>query len=195
MVYIKKSLKYERIDTLEDEHLQTIWVKCGFKNSKPGFFCNGYREHKSNIGESLQHQYDKLSTFLNQWEDTINFGDPTEPNDVFILCDMNLDSFEYKWKSSSYRLHRLSQLVFRYCNANNLEQIVESVTRVQHNGVTNISSVSCLDHIYTNVKYKCSAAEVVCFGDIDHDMIGITRLSKKPQDSLTKNNFYGTSVK
>ena len=54
VVYIKKSLKYERIDTLEDEHLQTIWLKCGFKNSKPGFFCNGYRNHKSKIGDSLQ---------------------------------------------------------------------------------------------------------------------------------------------
>ena len=182
VVYIKKSLKYDRIDTLEDDHLQTIWLKCGFQNTKPAFFCNGYREHNSNIGGSLEHQYVKLSTFVNQWEEAIYFGSPDEPNDVFILCDMNLDSYQDKWKNSSYKLYKLSQLVLRSCNTNNSEQIVNSVTRVQHNSVANFTSISCLDHIYTNVKYKCSAPEVICFGDSDHDLIGITRLSKRPPE-------------
>ena len=38
VVYVKNSLNYERVHELEDEHLQTIWVKAGFQNSKSGFF-------------------------------------------------------------------------------------------------------------------------------------------------------------
>ena len=36
--------------------------------------------------------------------------------------------------------------------------------------------------MYSNVSYKCSSPEVVSFGDSDHDLIGFTRLSKKPPE-------------
>ena len=42
VVYVKNSLDYQRVEDLEDEHLQTIWIKCGFKISKHGYYCNGY---------------------------------------------------------------------------------------------------------------------------------------------------------
>ena len=182
VVYIKNTLHYERISSLEDEHLQTVWVKSGFKNTKPGFFCNGYREHKSNLGVGMQYQYDKLSTFLGQWEEALNFGHPSEQNDVFVLCDMNLDSYENKWKDQSYHLYHLSQLVHRFCNLSNMDQLVNGVTRSQYNSVTKKTTVSCLDHIYTNVRFKCSAPTIMSFGDSDHELIGFTRLSKQPQD-------------
>ena len=37
---------------------------------------------------------------------------------------------------------------------------------------------SCIDHIYTNAKYKCSDATVTPFGGSDHDIISYTRFSK-----------------
>ena len=92
VVYVKNSLDYQRVEDLEDEHLQTIWIKCGFKNSKHGYYCNGYREHKSNIGGSICNQKQKLDTFINRWEKVLTHGNPEEPNDIFVLCDMNLDS-------------------------------------------------------------------------------------------------------
>ena len=138
----------------EDEHLQTIWIKCGFVSSKQGFFCHGYREHKSNLGDSVQSQLHKLTIFLDQWEQAINLGNPDEPNDIFVMCDMNLDSYHNKWMDPSYKLYSLAQSVYSFCTAHNIDQLVEDVTRVQHDSVNNRTNVSCIDHIYTNVRFK-----------------------------------------
>ena len=46
--------------------------------------------------------------------------------------------------------------------------------------------MSCIDHIYTNVKFRCSDAKVIPFGASDHNLIGYTRYSKlPPQPSCT----------
>jgi hypothetical protein len=182
VVYVKNTLDYQRVEDLEDEHLQTIWIKCGFKNSKHGYYCNGYREHKSNIGGSICNQKQKLDTFIYQWEKALTHGNPEEPNDIFVLCDMNLDSYKDKWHKPNYHLYTLSQLVHRSCNLNNLSQLVEDVTRVQYNSVRNTTDLSCIDHIYSNVKFKCSSPVITSFGGSDHDMIGFTRLSKAPPE-------------
>ena len=108
VVYVKKSLKFQRMEILEDSHFQSIWIKCGFVNSKQGFYCHEYREHRSNIGGSIQNQLLKLTTFLDQWEQAINLGNPEEPNDIFILCDMILDSYCDKWMDQSYYLYGLA---------------------------------------------------------------------------------------
>ena len=91
------------------------------------FVCHGYREHKSNIGSSIAGQEQKLSLFLDQRDRAINFGDPEEPNDLLVLCDMNLDS--HKWVDPNYHLYSLAQLVHRFCNSNNIEQLVKIVTK------------------------------------------------------------------
>ena len=182
VVYVKKSLKFQRMDILEDDHFQSIWIKCGFMNSKQGFYCHGYREHTSNIGRSIQNQLLKLTTFLDQWDQAIHIGNPEEPNDIFILCDMNLDSYCDKWMDPSYNLFGLAQKVHSFCYMNNVAQIVRSVTRVQHDSVNSKTKISCIDHIYTNVKFKCSSPQVISFGNSDHDVVGFTRLSKKPQE-------------
>ena len=180
VVYLKNSLTYERLSDMEDDQLQTIWIKSGFKNAKPGFYCHGYREYKSNLGAAIQHQTEKLSTFLNQWEQAINYGNPAEPNDIFILCDMNLNSYQDRWMDQTYHLFHLAKLVIRFCNSNNVVQLVKGVTRTQYNKVKRRTNVSCLDHIYTNVKYKCSFPTIITFGNSDHDIVGFTRLSKGP---------------
>ena len=182
VVYVKKSLSFTRLNELEDDNLQTVWIKCGFKNTKPGYFCQGYREHKSNIGASINDQQEKLDIFLQQWENAISHGNAAEPNDIFVLCDMNLDSLMDRWKKSDYHLYSLSQQVLSFCNANNLDQLVKTVTRVQFNSVTGRTHTSCIDHIYTNVSHKCSPPQVVSFGDSDHDLVGFTRLSKPPPE-------------
>ena len=165
VVYVKKSLKFQRMDILEDDHFQSIWIKCGFMNSKQGFYCHGYREHTSNIGRSIQNQLLKLTTFIDQWEKAIHIGNPEEPNDLFILCDMNLDSYCDKWMDPSYKLFGLAQKVHSFCYMNNVDQIVRSVTRVQHDSVNSKTKISCIDHIYTNVKFKCSSPQVISFGN------------------------------
>ena len=46
-VYVKKSFKFEHIEILESNSIQSIWVRGHFKNSKCIYFCHGYREHMS----------------------------------------------------------------------------------------------------------------------------------------------------
>ena len=41
VLYSNKSFDCLRISDLEDEHLQSIWVKFDFKNSKAGLYCQG----------------------------------------------------------------------------------------------------------------------------------------------------------
>ena len=57
---------------------------------------------------------------------------------------------------------------------------MKEVTRIQFNSVTNTTEVSCIDHIYTNSKYRCSDPSVISFGNSDHDLIKYTRYSKNP---------------
>ena len=45
VVYIRKSLTYERVDQLESTQFQSIWFKASLINSNKINFCHGYREH------------------------------------------------------------------------------------------------------------------------------------------------------
>ena len=47
-----------------------------------------------------------------------------------------------------------------------------------YNSVNKTLEKSCIDHVYTNAKYKCSTPTVIPFGASDHDIISYTRYSK-----------------
>ena len=180
VVYVKNTLEFTQVTELEDDLTQSIWIKAGFKKSKQIYFCHGYREHKNTEGGSVAAQSRSLVRFLSQWEEALCHNTPTEPNEVHICADMNLDSLNGKWLKPTYRLYYLSRLVQNICNANDFSQLVAEVTRLQYNSVRNTTDVSCLDHLYCNVKFRCSRVSVVSAGTSDHDMITYTRLSKEP---------------
>ena len=192
VLYYKSNFECSRIPELEDDHLQSIWVRCGFKNSKKGYYCHTYREHTSYLGNSLESQKENLSKLLEQSENALFHGNPNEPNEIYILGDMNLDSYQNRWKDRHYSLYSLAKLVHEFCHINNFHQIVSEFTRVQFNSVTQKTAVSCIDHIYTNCRFKCSVPTVTNFGDSDHDIIGFVRLSKEPKDvthTIRKRSF------
>ena len=180
LLYYKKSFDCPRIHELEDDNLQTIWVKFGFKNSKAGYYCHTYREHTSNLGNSLQAQKEKLNLFVDQCESALVHGNPPEPNEIFVIGDINLDSYRGRWLKRDYHLYSLAQIVDEFCNNNNVSQLVEEITRAQYNSVAEKTDVSCIDHIYKNCRYRCSSPTVTTFGDSDHDIVGFIRLSKEP---------------
>ena len=180
IVYVKNSLEYEQLHDLEDGQVQSVWLKGGFKNGKKIFFCHGYREHTSCLGNSLSAQRSNLELFLSQWEAATEFSNPAEPNEVHICCDMNLDCMNDRWLQPDYNLVSLSRLVQNCCNMNNFSQLVKEPTRLQYNSVQNTTSISCIDHVYTNVKHRCSSVTVTSFGSSDHDMISYNRYSKEP---------------
>ena len=76
VVYVKKTLDYQQLHYLEDETVQTIWFKGGFKNSTKIFYCHGYREHTSTLG-SIRAQTEYLNGFLAQWDEASLYRNPT----------------------------------------------------------------------------------------------------------------------
>ena len=180
IVYVKNNFEHEQLHDLEDEQVQSVWLRGGFKNGKKIYFCHGYREHTSSLGNTLSAQRSNLELFLAQWDAATEHSNPSEPNETHICCDMNLDSLDNRWLRSDYHLVTLSRLVQSCCNVNNFSQLVKDPTRVQYNSVTNTTAISCIDHIYTNTKYRCSPFSVTSFGDSDHDLISYHRYSKEP---------------
>ena len=178
IVYVKKTFSYEQVFDLEDDLVQSIWLRGGFKNSKKVYYCHAYREHLSTrpVGE----QQDYLRKFLSQWEAAAEYNFPTEPNEVHVSGDMNLDTYKGRWLQNDYRNLSLSRLVQNACNTNNFSQLVSEPTRLMYNSVTNTTEISCLDHVYCNAKHKCSKPTVTPFGASDHDIISYTRYSKEP---------------
>ena len=180
LIYVKKSFIYHQVHDLEDNLVQSIWLKGSFRNSKPVYFCHTYREHASAMGSSVNHQKDYLNIFLGQWEAAIEHNNATEPNEVHISGDINLDYLPARWLQPSYRLHSLTRLVQNVCNAHNFSQLVTEPTRLMYNSISNLTEVSCIDHIYCNYKHKCSTPRVIVCGASDHDIISYVRFSKGP---------------
>ena len=96
-------------------------------------------------------------TFLSQWEAAAEYNFPTEPNEVHICLDMNIDTYRGRWMQADYRLISLSRQVQNACNIGDFAQLVTEPTRTMYNSVTNSTDISCLDHVYCNAKYKCSS--------------------------------------
>ena len=180
VVYIKETFKYQQISELEDESVQSVWIKGSHRNSKDILFCHGYREHLTGQGAATQQQY--LATFLGQWEAATQYGvrGRSEPNEVHICGDMNIDTYKDRWLHPNYYLVTLSRMIKSVCDQNNFHQLVKDITRLQINSVTNTTSVSTIDHVYTNTRFRCSAIQVTSFGDSDHDLVSYTRYSKNP---------------
>ena len=95
---------------------------------------------------------------------------------------MNLDTLSGRWLQSDYHLVTLSRLVQTHCNLGNLSQLVQVPTRYQYNGIKQATDYSCIDHVYTNSKLRCSGIRVTPFGSSDHDLVGYIRYTKIPPE-------------
>ena len=180
VVYVKKTFHYSQVHDLEDSFVQSIWLKGSYKNCKSLFYCHAYREHASVMGATIANPKDYLNKFLSQWEAATVHNSTSDPNEVHVCCDMNLDYLPHRWLQPSYRLYTLTKLVQNTCNAYNFSQLVTQPTRSMYNSVANTTEVSCIDHIYSNYRHKCSPPRVVVSGASDHDAISYTRFSKVP---------------
>ena len=180
VVYVKKSLQYEQVLDLEDDLIQSVWLRGGFKNTKKIYYCHLFREHTSRLGSSIPQQRQYLDSLMSQWEEAAADTNPTEPNEVHVSGDMNLDALEGKWLRPDYHLVTLSRLVQTACHLGNFSQLVSVPTRFQYNSVQQKTDISCIDHVYTNTKYRCSSVTVIPFGGSDHDAVGYIRYSKAP---------------
>ena len=155
-----------------------MWIRGGYNKCKKIFFCHAYREHLSQ--ESTVEQQNYLSKFLSQWEAACYYGGTSEANETHVCGDINIDVYQGKWLHPRYPLLSLSKLIKNCCHANNFYQLVGEATRVQYNSVINSTDVSCIDHVYTNTRFRCSDPSVIAFGGSDHDLVKYIRFSKNP---------------
>ena len=181
LVYVRNSFSCEQVESLEDDLFQSVWLKGGLKNKRQILFSHAYREHTSTLGSSIRAQKESLGTFLAQWEMASNLG-LNEPMEVHVCGDMNLDSWKNKWLSPSYALRSLSSLVQEACSVNNFTQLVSIPTRYQYDSVRKAMDISCIDHVYCNMKFRCSDVSVIPFGNSDHDIVSYVRFSKEPPE-------------
>ena len=42
IVYVKNNFEYEQLQDLEDDQVQSVWLRGGFKNGEKIYFCHGY---------------------------------------------------------------------------------------------------------------------------------------------------------
>ena len=206
IVYVRNSFKCQQLGDLEHDLFQSIWIKGGTKHGKQMLFGHAYREHTSTIGNSIKAQRENLKVFLAQWEAALHFGNSNEPTEVHIAGDMNLDCWKDRWLSANYNLRTLSKLVLEMCNSNNFSQLVTSPTRAQYDSVRKVTDISCIDHVYSNAKFRCSKVAVIPFGNSDHDIISYVRFAKGPPEpsktiikrsykSLSQDNFLADLAK
>ena len=71
--------------------MQSVWLRAGFKNGKKLYFCHGYRERTSSLGNTLS------DLFLQLWEIASDNNSPGGPNEVHVAADMNLDALDGRW--------------------------------------------------------------------------------------------------
>ena len=109
IVYVKKTFKYEQILDLENDHVQSIWIRGNFKNCRNIYFCHAYREHMSHL--PLESQRNRLEDFLCQWDTALEYDNPNDVNEVHVSLDMNLDSLNGKWLDQTYKVVSLSRII------------------------------------------------------------------------------------
>ena len=85
LVYVKDSLEFEQVKELEDDLVQSVWLRGNFKGCKKVYFCHCYREHTSTLGNSIRAQKSSLDILLNQWEAATLLGNPDEPHETHIV--------------------------------------------------------------------------------------------------------------
>ena len=117
---------------------------------------------------------------LDQWEEALEHDNPKAENEVHIMGDMNLDSYRNRWMEPDYSLVTLARMVVDSCSVNNFSQMVDKITRVQYNSIKNVTNVSCIDHLYCNMKHRISPVNILSFGASDHDALSYVRYSREP---------------
>ena len=101
IVYVKKSFKFEHVLDLENEDVQSIWIRGHFRNRKNIYLCHACREHMAHL--PLANQRSKLEEFLIQWDQALEYQNSNDVNEVHVSLDMNLYRLNDKWFKPTYK--------------------------------------------------------------------------------------------
>ena len=156
LVYIADRLKVERITSLDENELETIWLQIHpYKSNRPILIGAVYRPPSSTAETDARLELNIEAAYLMNQK-------------LHVLGDFNMNFFD-----PAYKKHGLAK-AFRSLNLN---QLVNEVIRP-------VSS-TCLDHIYTTHPSFIADISVSNIGLSDHLPVFIRRkYSKKQKDQI-----------
>ena len=96
VLYVKKTFRYEQVHSIQDQNIQSIWIKGGFEKGKQLYFCHCYREYTSTIGNSLSSQRQYFGKLLSQWEHVFGLKNDGTQEEIHIMGDINIDVLNNK---------------------------------------------------------------------------------------------------
>ena len=122
---------------------------------------------------TIQVQYDRWISFLDQWEMAICSG-----REILVLGDFNTNFLTWTnnnapMTSHTYKLRSLTAALFDHIKPHGFVQLINVATRV----VTGCEP-SGLDHVYSNHPEHLSEAQVLYWGSSDHKLVLVTRYTK-----------------
>ena len=172
IVYVKDDLKVKvKHLNVDKNHLQSILLEIGFGKSKPHLFNYYYREWKSCVRKSNQHQEEDLDHLLNIWRECTE--DTTR--DFVSIGDMNICA--KKMDDEGYEHYLLAAKLKDFLLEENCAQLVDDYTRIR--GVNGTIQRSALDHDTVNCINKVTAPKLIAVGKSDHLGVFLTKTSRE----------------
>ena len=147
LAYIADNLKADRITSLEDNTLETLWLQINpYKSKRPILVGAIYRPPSTTADTDTKLELNIEAAYLRNQE-------------MYILGDFNINYLD----TATYKKHRLVKAL----KSLSLSQAVETVTRPK--------SSSCLDHVYTTHPTFIANISVPNIGLADHLPVFIRR--------------------
>lgn len=186
IMLIHEAVNYERCHSLEDEDLSTVWIKAGFKQQRI-FLINGHyrqwklQEDKEGLSHKVSQQRIRLSRLLKPWVNLADTG-----MEVISVGDINLpDTDRDIINNYDRKLTPLTEEYTRSLNLSSLTKLSTDTTRMMQG-----HQDSSPDQIHVSDPSKTSDVTVLRQGDSDHNVLIITRYTKKqivtPRYRLTR---------
>ena len=140
LAYINESLKADKIKSLEDDALETLWQQINLHKSKrPILVAAVHRPPSRTVAIDTALELNIEAAYLRKQE-------------MYLLGDLNINYLD----TATYQNHRL----IRALKSLSLSQDISSVTRPM--------SSTCLDHLYTTHQSFIADISVPNIGMSDH---------------------------
>ena len=144
LMYIHQSIRFNRIKSLEQHNVETLWIEIQMKYSKPFLLCFLYRN-------PAEKRVDWIDRFISMMDKAYDYS-----KDIIVLGDFNMDLLkENSHWNLTYKSYGLSQLI-------------QSPTRVAK------GSKTLIDHLYVTDPKTIIETSVPISGCSDHFPICFT---------------------
>lgn len=150
-ILVKDGIPYRHRTDLTDDSAETCWVEVNRSKCKTLFVCCVYRSPDYNCDQLIDHLNDSLSQL------------PIE-SEIVVLGDLNVD-FLLKRENFGYNLKQKLKIL---ANSNDLEQLINSPTRITD------QSRTAIDLVLVNNSHQIVESGVIPSAISDHCIVYCT---------------------